>query len=115
MRIGDITDQVTGGDGIKASLFKRQVKGIGRTPPDAIATIAVGCPVADAWLAHGNCSNAGHDLTLGQMAMPHNPLMAVFGFEVGMLGHEGRNLGFDSPGDANRAASIIQEAEALVV
>ena len=50
-------------------------------------------------LAHGNRSDARHDLAFGQMAMAHNTLMPVFGFQIGMLGDEGRNLGIDGLGE----------------
>ena len=51
--------------------------------------------VAHARAAHGDRTDAGHDLALGQMPMAHQPLAAVVGQLVGMAAEQGGNLGLD--------------------
>jgi hypothetical protein len=45
--------------------------------------------------AHGDRTDASHDLALGQVSVTHQPLAAVVSQIVGMAGEQGRNLGFD--------------------
>ena len=51
--------------------------------------------VAHARAAHGDRTDAGHDLALGQMPVAHQPLAAVVGQLVGMAAEQARNLGLD--------------------
>ena len=51
--------------------------------------------VAHARTAHGDRTNAGHDLAFRQMSVAHQPLAAVLGQLVGMDAEQGRNLGLD--------------------
>ena len=46
---------------------------------DALGIVGCGLTVAHAWLANGDRPDAGHDLALGQMAMPHDAPAAVLG------------------------------------
>jgi hypothetical protein len=47
--------------------------------------------------AHRNCTDASHDLALGQMPVANQPLAAIIGLETGLLGEKFRNLGLDRP------------------
>jgi hypothetical protein len=42
-----------------------------------------------------DCTDAGHDLALGQMPVAHQPPAAIIGQLVGMGAEPSRNLGFD--------------------
>ena len=50
---------------------------------------------APARAAHGDRTDASHDLTLGQMPVADQPLAAILGQLVGMAGEQGGNLGLD--------------------
>src|ERR1700757_3579055 len=54
-----------------------------RRKPDALRTFAD--TVAHAWTPHGDWTDAGHDLALGQMPVPHEPLVASVGQLVVMV------------------------------
>src|SRR6266704_1053468 len=45
--------------------------------------------------AHGDRTDAGHDLALGQMPMAHQPLAAIIGELVGVAAEQGRDFGFN--------------------
>ena len=70
-----------------------------RREPDAACIIAAHCPIANTWLADCNRPYAGHDLAFRQVAMANYALMALFGLEIAMPGHERGNLGFDGLGE----------------
>ena len=57
-----------------------------RSPPSAAT-------VANPGTTHRHRSDAGHDLTLGQMPVTHQPSVAIIGQLVGMAAEEARNLG----------------------
>src|SRR6266446_1995405 len=65
-----------------------------RRKADALGTFAAA--VAHARAAHSDRTDAGHDLTLGQMPVAHQPLAAIIGELVGMATEQARNLGLDS-------------------
>jgi len=65
-----------------------------RRKADPLATFAAA--VAHARAAHSDRTDAGHDLTLGQMPVAHQPLAAIIGELVGMATEQARNLGLDS-------------------
>ena len=48
-----------------------------RREADASRIVGAGLPVAHARLAHGDRPDAGHDLTLGQMAVTHDASAAI--------------------------------------
>ena len=51
--------------------------------------------VTHAWAPHRDCTDAGHDLALGQMPVAHQSPAAIIGQLVGMGAEPSRNLGFD--------------------
>src|SRR6202035_408610 len=51
--------------------------------------------VADTRTAHGDRTDAGHDLALGQMPVAHKPLVAAVGQLVGMAAEQGRDFGLN--------------------
>src|SRR5262249_830814 len=48
--------------------------------------------VTHARAAHSDRTDTGHDLTLGQMPVAHQPLAAIIGELVGMAAEQARNL-----------------------
>src|SRR5262249_35393106 len=60
---------------------------------DALATFAAA--VTHARAAHSHRTDAGHDLTLGQMPVAHQPPPAIIGKLVGMAAEQARNLGLN--------------------
>src|SRR6266516_428188 len=67
-------------EALRAARVGRQNR---RRKPDALRTFAD--TVAHAWTPHGDWTDAGHDLALGQMPVPHEPLVAIVGQLVGMV------------------------------
>jgi hypothetical protein len=61
--------------------------------------------VAHTRLANGDWPDAGHDLTLREMAVAHDALLARPGFQIGMLGEKLGNLGFDRLGQQRTRAA----------
>src|SRR6266536_1267852 len=59
-------------------------------PPRAFADT-----IAQPGAAHGDRTDAGHDLALRQMPMAHQPLAAVSGELVGVAAEQGRDFGFN--------------------
>jgi hypothetical protein len=55
-------------------------------------------PLPDTRLTHADVADAGRDLALGQMAVPHQPPVALFGQFIGMRFENTRDLGFDGLG-----------------
>src|ERR1700732_5463850 len=51
--------------------------------------------VTHARAPHRDCTDAGHDLALGQMPVAHQSPAAIIGQLVGMGAEPSRNLGFD--------------------
>src|SRR5262249_3975232 len=51
--------------------------------------------VTHARAAHSHRTDAGHDLTLGQMPVAHQPPPAIIGKLVGMAAEQARNLGLN--------------------
>src|SRR5262249_43498972 len=64
-----------------------------RRKADALATFAAA--VTHARAAHSHRTDAGHDLTLGQMPVAHQPPPAIIGKLVGMAAEQARNLGLN--------------------
>jgi hypothetical protein len=64
-------------------------------------------------MAHGDRTNAGHDLTLGQVAVAHDAPMAVLDLQIGMFGQKLGDLGFDRLGQQG-ARTIAQDLGQLV-
>ena len=62
-----------------------------RTEPDALV-VSAGA-IAHAGLAHRHGADAGHDRTLGQMPVPHDPPTAIRGRAIGVAGEKIRHLG----------------------
>src|SRR5262249_45577390 len=58
-----------------------------------LATFAAA--VTHARAAHSHRTDAGHDLTLGQMPVAHQPPPAIIGKLVGMAAEQARNLGLN--------------------
>jgi hypothetical protein len=52
--------------------------------------------VAHPRAAHGDRTDAGHDLALRQMSVPHQPLAAIVGHLIGVPAEQGSDLGLDS-------------------
>ena len=75
---------------------------------------ACGLTVAYTRLANGDRTDAGHDLALRQMAMPHDAPVAVLGLEVGMLAEKVGDLGLDCLGEQG-TCPIAQNIGELVV
>ena len=65
-----------------------------RRESDAFRILSPSLAVADTRLAHSNRADAGHDLTLRQMTVPHDALAAIFGLQIAMLGKKVRHLRF---------------------
>jgi hypothetical protein len=65
----------------------------GRAEPNPLTTDSL--PVAQAWLAHGHRSDAGHDLALGQMPVTHDALVARPGIEIRISPQEVSDLRLD--------------------
>jgi hypothetical protein len=63
--------------------------------------------VTRARAAHGDRTDAGHDLTLGQMSVAHQPPAAIIGELVGMAAEQARNLGLDGLRQ-NRSRAVAQ-------
>jgi len=68
----------------------------GRTEPNPLTMSAL--PVAHARLAHGHRSDAGHDLTLGQMPVTHDALVARLGLMIGISPQGVSDFRLDRPG-----------------
>src|SRR5262249_28365957 len=67
-----------------------------RRQADALATFAASAAaVTHARAAHSHRTDAGHDLTLGQMPVAHQPPPAIIGKLVGMAAEQARNLGLN--------------------
>ena len=64
-----------------------------RRKADALATFAAA--VTHARAAHSHRTDAGHDLTLRQMPVAHQPPPAIIGKLVGMAAEQARNLGLN--------------------
>ena len=64
-----------------------------RRKADALGAFAN--TIAHARAAHGDWTDAGHDLALGQMPVADQPMAAVLRQLVGMTGEQGCNLGLD--------------------
>jgi len=62
---------------------------------NASSIVGTDLSVAHTRLAHGNRTDAGHDLALGQVAMAHHALEPVLGLEIRMLGEQLGHLGLD--------------------
>src|SRR5262247_162231 len=75
------------------------------TKADALGTFAAA--VTHARAAHGDRTDAGHDLTLGQMSVAHQPPAAIIGELVGMAAEQARNLGLDGLRQ-NRSRAVAQ-------
>ncbi len=92
--------------------------GVGRqdrgSEVDALGIVSCGLTVAHAWLANGDRPDAGHDLALGQVAMPHDAPVAVLGLEVGMRAEKIGDLGLDCLSEQG-ACPIAQNIGELVV
>ena len=80
---------------------------------DALGIVGSGLTVAHAWLANGDRPDAGHDLALGQMAMPHDAPVAVLGLEVGMRAEKIGDLGLNCLSEQG-ACPIAQNIGELV-
>jgi hypothetical protein len=65
-----------------------------RRKADALGTFANA--ITHARTAHGDRTDAGHDLALGQMPVAHQPLATVIGQLVGMAAEQGRDFRLDS-------------------
>ena len=52
-------------------------------------------PVAHPRATHGDRTDAGHDLALGQTAVAHQPLAAIIGNLVGVPAKQRRHFGLD--------------------
>src|SRR5262249_42404978 len=57
--------------------------------------------------AHSDRTDAGHDLTLGQMSVAHQPPAAIIGELIGMAAEQARNLGLDRLRQ-NRSRAVAQ-------
>src|SRR5258707_422537 len=64
-----------------------------RRKADALATFAAA--VTHARAVHSDRTDAGHDLTRGQMPVAHQPPAAIIGELVGMAAEQARNLGLE--------------------
>jgi len=62
-----------------------------RQKTDALGTFAAA--VTHARAAHSDRTDTGHDLTLGQMPVAHQPPAAIIGELVGVAAEQARNLG----------------------
>jgi hypothetical protein len=62
---------------------------------DAVGIVSRRPAIAHAWLTHGDRTDAGHHLALGQMAMANHPGAAILGLQIRMLGEETGDLGLD--------------------
>src|SRR6266700_3073573 len=94
--------EVAGGDALEVEDRDQHVEAlrsasIGRqnrrgkaNPPRAFADT-----IAQPGAAHGDRTDAGHDLALRQMPMAHQPLAAVSGELVGVAAEQGRDFGFN--------------------
>src|SRR5215204_6782775 len=94
--------EVAGGDALEVEDRDQHFEafrpaGVGRQnrrrKADALAALTN--TVAHARTAHGDRTNAGHDLAFRQMSVAHQPLAAVLGQLVRMDAEQGRNLGLD--------------------
>ena len=70
-------------------------------------TSAARLPVAHARLAHRHGPDAGHDLALGQMPVPHDSPAAVVGLQIGGRGQKLGHFRFDRLGQ-KRPRAIAQ-------
>ena len=77
-------------EALRAARVGRQNR---RRKADALRTFAD--TVADTRTAHGDRTDAGHDLALGQMPVAHKPLVAAVGQLVGMAAEQGRDFGLN--------------------
>jgi hypothetical protein len=71
------------------------------------ASCAARLPVAHARLAHRHRPDAGQDLALGQMPVPHDPPAAVAGLQIGCRGQKLGHFRFDRLGQ-ERPRAIAQ-------
>src|ERR1700716_963182 len=94
--------EVTGGDTLEVEdrdqpLEAFRPAGVGRQnrrrKADALRAFAN--TIAHARAAHRHRTDAGHDLTLGQMSVAHQPLAAVVGLLVGMAAEQSRHFCLD--------------------
>src|SRR5215207_154506 len=94
--------EVAGGDALEVEDRDQHFEalrpaGVGRQnrrrKADALAALTN--TVAHARTAHGDRTNAGHDLAFRQMSVAHQPLAAVLGQLVGMDAEQGRDFGLD--------------------
>jgi hypothetical protein len=51
--------------------------------------------IAQPGAAHGDRTDVGHDLAVGQVPMAHQPLAAISGELVGVAAEQGRDFGFN--------------------
>ena len=68
----------------------------GRRIVEADALSAIASAIANPRTTHGNRTDAGYDLALGQMPMAHQPRPAVSSQLVGVVAKKACNLGFHS-------------------
>src|SRR5262245_16992753 len=94
--------EVAGGDALEVEdrdqhleAFRPACVGWQYRRPEADALAAFANAIAHARAAHRHRADAGHDLTLGQMPMAHQPLTAIVGEFVGMRAEQGGNLSLD--------------------
>src|SRR5947207_2716660 len=87
--------EVTGGDALQVEDRDQHFEALraprvgrqnGRAEPNPLTTD--GLPVAHARLAHRHRSDAGHDLTLRQMTVTHDALVARLSLEIGISSEE---------------------------
>src|SRR5258706_15005535 len=91
-------------EALRSPRVRRQDRG---READAVGIIGGCTPVANARLAHGHGTDAGHHLALGQAPMADNALAPVLGLEIGMLGKKIGDLGLDRLGQ-QRACAVAQ-------
>jgi hypothetical protein len=78
-----------------------------RREADARRIVGARLPVAHARLAHGHRPDAGQDLALGQMPVPHDAPAAVVGLQIGARGQKLGHFRFDRLGQ-KRPRAIAQ-------
>ena len=67
-----------------------------RREPDAPRIVSGNTAISHARLTHGDRTDAGHHLALGQMPVANDADPSIVGLQIGMLGEELGDLGLDS-------------------
>ncbi len=106
--------EVTGGDAFEVEDRDQHVEALRSTSigrqnrrGKANALGAFADTIAQPGATHGDGTDAGHDLALGQMPMAYQPLAAISGELVGVAAEQGRDFGFNRMCQ-QRAGTIAQ-------